>query len=154
MLAALTLWRFVPARDGSPSGYSADLSGIGLGAPCWRSDWGTGLSRALLEVPQGNPRWIAKTRGFVTICQHNDCPSFELKSSETIGANGWITSWSTDMTSNPAWIIDLDKDPRPAKSSMKIGIPEFGKGATTAKGDTGSSASQSLWLHWWNGLFL
>eukprot|EP00972_Heterocapsa_arctica_P096615 14254135-Heterocapsa_arctica.AAC.1 len=41
------------AREGKPCGSSSERSGLGAGAPWARRACGTGISRALLKVPQG-----------------------------------------------------------------------------------------------------
>ena len=59
--AALTFNRFTPLSQGKPWGYLELLSGLGLGAPAFRSFRLIGMFLAFEAVPHGGPKWTAST---------------------------------------------------------------------------------------------
>ena len=137
---ALSTLAVVLLKFGSARGNIADLKGGGFGAPCARRASETGLSRARLAVPHGNPKWIPNRFGDCSMSHRIACPEEVVKSNVIIGTTALLPSWSMLKTEKPACANARDRDPRPAKISTNNGTSEF------CTCETSSKPLQSEWL--------
>ena len=111
--AALTHRRLVPCKDGSPSGKSSDLRGLGPGTVFPFGSF-TGIPLARLQVPQGGATKIPTQFGERIHFQQRAWPSFEVRSATRSRPEFFWRLWSTPKE---------DLSPRCCKHEVTLADP-------------------------------